>query len=363
MTLIRQTHLDEAVASGILSPAEAKALADLAARNGVPSRAAQERVPLFSNFNEIFVSIGLVMLIGAVVALLSSLVEPFQWGQQPKPDFGSALVAAVAAAVAWGLTELLSHRRMTAPAIIAVLASAYFVGVACSLALFGDLRWADIRFWGYMLWQPLAAALLVVGLGLLRFRLPFLVLPLAIGLVHLAITVATQVLDRGGHRGPGDFVLVLFPVLGLLFLAIAMRRDLRDPDRTARQSHYALWLYLVALPLILFFPLNFVFFFFRASPLGLGLLVAIILAGTVLGLLLDRRTPVIATIVMATYALLFDSRAIQSMRPFNSMLSIPILAMIGCYVVALGVRWRVARRLLIERLPNWAFLSRLPPVS
>jgi len=356
MTLIRQTHLDEAVASGILSPAEAKELADLAAKNGVPARADQERVSLFSNFNEIFVSIGLVMLIGAVVALLSSLVEPFKWGQQPKPDFGSALVAAVAAAVAWGLTELLSYRRMTAPAIIAVLASCYFAGVACSLALFGRLDWADIGSWAYRPWQPLAAALLVVGLGLVRFRLPFLVLPSAIGLVHLAIAVITPVLDRG-PRGLDALTLVLYPAVGLLFLAIAMRRDRRDPDRTTRKSQYALWLYVVALPLILIFPTAIVFNLMGASPLGLGLLVAIILAGTVLGLLLDRRTPVIATIVVVTYVLVAHRRGI------SSMLSIPILAMIGCYVVALGVRWRVARRLLIERLPNWAFLSRLPPVS
>lgn len=363
MTLIRQTHLDEAVASGTISADEARALVDLAAKNRVPARAAQERITLFRNFNEIFVSIGLLMLIGAAVALLSSLVERPDWPKQPEPDVGSALVAAVAAAVAFGLGELLSRRHMTAPAIISVLASAYFAGAACSLALFGRLDWVMIS-WGSVLWQSLVAALLVVGLGLARVRLPFLVLPLVIGLVNLTFQAAQLLWERGGR---GAWLVWTPTTVGLVLTAIAVWRDWRDPDRVSRASQYALWLYLVALPLVLFWPLAYLFHVAvdvdrsaLVAALVIGLMAGLAFAVTLFGLLFDRRTPVIATVLFVTFVV---RNILQRPGASNVLVYALILATIGCYVVIVGVRWRQLRRALFAHLPNWAFLRRLPPVS
>ncbi|MFZ4532451.1 MAG: hypothetical protein ACOYOJ_11625 [Alsobacter sp.] len=334
--LLRRPDLDAAVAAAIITRTQADTLEAFAMGRAGRPHTSDERFVVVNNFAEVFVSIGIMILIAAALVTL----------RQAPSGTPQIAVSGGMAVLAWLLAEFfVFRRRMMAPSIVSVLAVGFFVGTAVSLARHGSTD----------LWtaaEVQAAALVALGLGLVRFRVPFLVLPLAASLAFLAV-------DRTG--GPFLFVMA---GCGLVFLAVAVMFDLRDPARVKRDSQFAFWLYVAGSPLLvhpLFWTvLSAVRDGIRGDNVLMALAIGVVAAiVTTFGLLLDRRSPVISTLVYVAFAV-----GVVLTRLAGSAVALGLtLAVIGCYVIVLGVGWRAVRAAVLSRLPLGGLRAKLPPVN
>lgn len=107
--MIRDEHINAAVAQGILSQEQAARLRDLArgqtreddAADEPPVHPDDEKFRLIGGFNDIFVTIGVLLLVGALVGIARTV--GFQTG-----------IAVLVLIIAWGWRSL---RRMLLPLI------------------------------------------------------------------------------------------------------------------------------------------------------------------------------------------------------------------------------------------------------
>ena len=116
--------LDDAVASGALSPDAAASLRNFFDQQRSTSAIDEEQFRLVTSFNDIFVSIASAILLFAVGYIAQSVGQSL--GLIIDQDGPSPLAPAAIAATAWGLaTFFTAKRRMALPSIILLLA---FVG-------------------------------------------------------------------------------------------------------------------------------------------------------------------------------------------------------------------------------------------
>lgn len=177
----------------------------------------------------------------AAMSLFMSLSHDFYGGM------GLAALAFFYALLGFALAE---HQRARTQALLTGI-FATFALVQTPLLVFGLLldfglwdnrqyqqyhQWIDARW----LWMELAT-LLTASLALYRYRLPFLLLPVAVTLWYLGMDLAPlllQDLDANWHQR--KWVAVGW---GLLTLALAFYVDLRN----RRPADFAFWLYLSGL--------------------------------------------------------------------------------------------------------------------
>ena len=354
--MIEAEDLRAAVAAGIISEAQAaemKALAE--ARAGRRLAGDDEPFEFFKGFAEIFVSVGLVLMIAAVLGFASLMGA---WFALPL----------VLAATCWALaTYFTRQKRMSLPSI--VLAAGFALGVtgaATSRLLdVGDL------FDGFG-GDRIAAGL--IGMAAMAvyyrvFRVPFAMFLLGLYGLSVVLTLTGQM--GGGGRGGGGwtgFATQLFDlnaasgvaggtlVFGLLAFAGAMWFDLRDPHRLGRTAASGFWLHLLAAPALV----NTVALTFLnlGGTAGYLLTAAAIGLIAVLALVIDRRSFLTAGMVylgaVLTWAMSADGR-----EPSWPLL----LLVLGALVTALGTFWTPLRAGLMRALPDFPLKRRLPPFS
>lgn len=352
---MKPEDLRAAVAAGIVTEAQAASLKTLIeARAGQRAAMPAEDEPFefFRGFSEIFISIGLVILLSGVVGLLT-------W-------FGgfTILVAVplICAAVAfWWAHYFTLKRRMTLPSM--VLASAYGAGLLIfAITLMGrtgmDERTA----------ATLSFALPAAGMVLWyrRFKLPFaafLTGLFVLGLVY-AITASTARLGdlfMGMNGLDGLFDLRESPVFatatlifGIGAFLAGMWFDLRDPHRLGRYAATAFWCHMLAAPALV----NTVAMTILSGRDGGGGLVALSLALLIIALLalvIDRRsflTAAIAYIALVISAVVGEGDGSQW---------IAILLILGALITGLGTWWVQLRAGLMRALPAFPGKGRLPP--
>jgi hypothetical protein len=342
--------LDAAVDAGLLEPrARDRLLAFAAARaaagSGDPVPEA-ESFRLLSGFNDIFVTLACLLLLGALAALIP----------------GTAAAAAVAAA-AWGLAEYFTRvRRLALPSIVLLLA---FVGAVFAFT-FGAVtaggHWGlavtQLRTTGNgaALWAPLlVAGLAGAGAAALhwrRFRVP---ITLAAGAAALA---AGLVGLTGALFGNGTAMLFAALAAGLATFAAAMRYDMADPARLTRNTDIAFWLHLLAAWLIVHpvFQLSGLLSG-NPGPLGGATVLLVYLALTAVALAIDRRALLVSALGYVLYALqaLFEGGQVAAGFALTALV-------LGSFLLILSAAWTALRRPLLARLPApWA--ARLPPAS
>lgn len=337
--------LDTALAQGIISGEQREQLSALVNEEKGDS---EERFKPVGTFNEIFVTFGVIMLLSAMSGLLGLLIA------SPIHVCLASIVMAWAACV-W------FHRgkRFRLPIIFGVLNAAFGVSAALLMLMTGD---ASASFFKTEL--PVATTILALsgGLGMLalgayRFRIPFLMLPIAI-LFTIIVTYAAK------HTDSSLSYRLLLGVSGLCILATAIQFDLRDPERNKRWSDYAFWSYIVGSPL-------FVHSLFLSilldndswkeadSMVTWLVMIGLTLAVSFVGLLLNRRALILSTLIYVAFILIRVMKGISiDHAPF---IIFATLLLIGGYVTALGSRWQQVRRRIISRLPEYSWLKRLPP--
>ncbi|MEZ5798669.1 MAG: hypothetical protein R3D63_15040 [Paracoccaceae bacterium] len=345
--------LRAAVAAGIVDEAQAarlRALVEARAGRRASMPAEDEPFEFFRGFSEIFISIGLVILLSGVSAMLA-------WFG----GFGLLVaVPLITAAVAWWWAGYFTlKRRMTLPSM--VLATAYGVGMLIfAFTLFGR---------GDM--EPRALALLAFALGAAamlawywRFKLPFsafLTGGMVLGAIY-ALTASSSALIGLTMAGSYNamFDLAESPafagatlVFGIGMFLVGMWFDTRDPHRLGRHAATAFWCHLLAAPALV----NTVAVTLMGRSGGLGLLTLALVVITVLALVIDRRS--FLTAAIAYIALIIG----WLMGGGDGSQWIFVLIVLGALITGIGTWWVQLRAVVMKALPDFPGKNRLPPYS
>lgn len=355
--VIGPEDLRSAVQAGVLSEAQAASLAALAAdragrRAAMPAE--DEPFEFFRGFSEIFVSVGLAILLAGVAALVT-------WMS------GMAmliLVPAVTAAVSWWWADYFTlKRRMNLPSML--LATAFATGVWVSLmVMLTQSRLPD---------QTAVVAVAVLTMVALaawyaQFRLPFTMF--LFGLTGLAAVYGLtgnvgQILGLGLTFGRGIFDLRANSAFSLATLAFgaaafagAMWFDTRDPYRLGRHGATGFWLHMLAAPALV----NTVALtlYNIGGSIGMTLTAGALALIAALALVIDRRSFLTAGIVYVGLVIAWVIRG-GGEAGFGNWVA--ILLILGALITALGTWWVPLRNGLMRGLPDFPGKSRLPPYA
>ncbi|HEY4344043.1 MAG TPA: hypothetical protein VGN05_06850 [Parvibaculum sp.] len=349
---IRAEDLGAAVTAGLLSPSQAAALSAFveARRKANPADAfltdddadaGAENIHFARGFHDIFMTIGVAMLLPGIV-----LAGPMTG--LPLLGSGLALIAA------WALAEFLTgRRRLVLPSIALVIAVALLAGMFTSGAsklIFGNGGLALIV--GTV--GGLAAALAFY----LRFRLPFALAVLAAAVIAMFFAVLAYVLPvfTAAH------LPLLALVAGLCAFTAAMSQDLSDPKRRTLRADNAFWLHLLAAPLIVHALIGMLIGDNARDLQGIGdagVVIAIVAALGIIAILIDRRAMLVSGLAYVGFAL---ARLVRETDISALGVTALTLVILGAAVVALGSGWRPVRNALLRLVPR-SFASLLPPAG
>lgn len=346
-----ETDLQSAVAAGAITADSAEALRAHVSTVRQSPMVDEEQFRLLTGFNDIFVSIAVVILLVAVGGI-GQAITPLLAGP---PPFAGLFVAGTA----WGLAEFFTRkRRMALPSIILLLA---FMG-----GLFGGLL--GLAFLAGIVGSSTGSndvaetlcvavsALVTAGGAWLhwhRFKVP---ITIAAGTAAAAATITALFLSVVGTANR-DAILGIVFVLGIAIFAFAMRWDMADRARETRRSDVAFWLHLLAAPMIAhpLFTLIGVTDGRMVGVAGALGVIAVYLLFAVVALAIDRRALLVSALAYVLYALTVLFREFGVVQ-----LNIALTALIiGSALLTLSAFWTPIRRLVVERLPS-AVQARLP---
>jgi hypothetical protein len=351
--MIAPDDLRAAVAAGILTEAQAvnlKVLSD--SRQGARENLApgDEPFELFKGFNEVFIVVGL----GILAMGWAGVAGLFVWLGGGDPLAKTVMVALVGAAVLWGLSEyFVRRRRMVAPAIALSILFAGNAAAGMSAQFSQPFMLAQAEY--SSLPMPFALATLALLGYWLRFRVPFALAMIALGLFATALVFAAE--RAGTPASPTDLFLLsaggpfawITLALGVAVFVVAMMFDMSDPHRVTRRSANGFWLHMVAAPALV----NTVALTLLARENGAGnmMLLAFLALIAVVAIVIDRRSFLIAGVGYAVTlaATVFDSEG-----------GVYTVLVLGIFLVLLGAFWERIRAALLRLMP---FLprDRLPP--
>ncbi|MGB7271518.1 MAG: hypothetical protein WBC90_18585 [Albidovulum sp.] len=352
---IGQADLRAAVAAGLLSEAQAAGVAAIAhdrAGKRASMPAEDEPFEFFKGFSEIFVSVGLLILLAGISLLLSWLGGVTMLIALP----------AISAAICWWWANYFTlDRRMNLPSM--VLAAAFGGGVYVSA--FTMLVQGSLPDRGTVILSALVA---MAGMGLWyrRFRLPFSMFILGLfGLTAIYALTASLEAVAGMRSGMGGvfFDLLNSPqfslatlIFGIFAFVGGMWFDIRDPYRLGRHAATAFWLHLLAAPALV----NTVAMtlYNIGGNAGMTATAAALALIAVLALVIDRRSFLTAGIVYIALVISWVVRGDAGASIGHWAL---ILLILGAFVTALGTWWVPLRSRLMRALPDFPGKDRLPP--
>lgn len=354
MSDVNQDDIRAAVGSGLLSEAQAASLMAMAhsrrgAREGLTP--GDEPFELFKGFNEIFIVIGMIILASGWAAVTAAYIAGGIGGYTDKTIYSSAL----AAVLIWGLAEyFIRRRRMVAPAIALSLLWAANAGAGVTAGFSEPFMVAQNDYSSLPL--PMALTTIAVGLFWFRFRVPFAMALIALGIFAVALMIAAQ--QAGSPAGIADFFLFsasgpfawVTLLVGLAVFAVAMGFDLSDPHRVTRRSAQGFWLHVVAAPaLVNTIALSLLESGTSTAQLSL---VAVLVGFALVAIIIDRRSFLIAAIgySVTLAGTVFDGE--------GAAMTILVL---GVFLVILGAFWARIRSALLSSLSAVLPLHRLPP--
>ncbi|MCC0063482.1 MAG: hypothetical protein H6895_05240 [Defluviimonas sp.] len=351
-----------AVRAGILTEAQAaelKVLSEERAGTRAAHTSEDEPFEFFRGFAEVFVAIGLVILLGGITLMLTTVGGP------------GILVAipAILAAAAWWMARYFTLRwRMNLPSMVLVSAFGTGIYVSALTALFQS--GAGMRATGFV---AAAVAACASYLWFRRFRLPFSMFVtgsfalLATYAAFIQLSPAANDLDSVSSwiqgftpRGNLTFASLVF---GMAAFVAAMRFDLRDPHRVGRDAATAFWLHLLAAGALVNATVGRVYSgggFLGGGSANMVPTILVLAVFAVVALVIDRRSFLSAGIVYIGAVVYW---AVAGDRSATMAEWATILILIGLFFTVLGTWWHPLRGALMRLLPDFPGKSRLPPYS
>ena len=353
-----QTDLRAAVDAGVLSAEQAQRLEGfLEKRGGGMAVGDPESLRFLANFNDIFISIGLVLLLAGV-----ALVGGVTGMGAGSVTAGSLMALLPVAAVSWLLAEYFcARRRLLLPSMVLATGFALSVGLAVT-AMIGEETARDAsnlaNVWSAVGNLGLYGAAAGGGAALAffaRFRLPFALFLVAVAVALLGYTAV-------GFFGDIGLVLggLLSLVIGAGTLVAAIGLDMADPKRATRKADYAFWLHLAAAPQIILGLRGLIsgVGFAPQSVTEASILLSALLIFAVLSLALNRRALIVSSLLSYGLAL---QVLVESTGSNAVWTSITTLLLLGGAVVLIGGGWSTARRAVLGVLPKGGIFVRLFP--
>lgn len=348
---VSRDDLRAAVASGVLDEEQASKLMILSdQRQGYRANMIGDDEPfeLFKGFAEIFVTVGLGLLIAGLVGLTAI--------------FGDvALIPAFAMVISVALALYFTKkRRMSLPSIALCIAFASTLALTVFTALIGP--YGDV--------SPMNT-LVIGGVGMAGmlwyfriFRLPFAMFALGVFGIITVVGLIDWLFPGTAPRNASFtdyFDLRRQPYLALgtlVFGAIAfcgaLWFDLQDPHRVSRKSASAFWLHILAAPALVN---TLVMSNYQAGgAVGTGLAIFVLALFTLLAIVIDRRSFLTAGLIYM--GLLLGSAINDTGTQWAPILTMLVL---GLFVTSLGAFWTQTRAWLLGVMPDFPGKHRLPP--
>lgn len=325
----RRRDLSDAVAAGVIDePTAGKLARFLETREGARP-VEDEPVRLVTGFNDVFVLLGFLLSLAGVIWVFDKM----WWIAVP--------------AMAWGLSEIFARRRrMALPSIALALA---FLSPALIYATISPLGLMTPRTFISPEAGLVVAAM--AGLYFWRFRVP-----VAAAASAVALTFATVSLIAG--LSGGEVSGLLWFLAGLALFAVAMTRDMRDPERVTLDADIAFWLHLAASPMIVHAVIGGLGWRMEGSaPSVQAMFWPAVAAIWIVGVVIDRRPLIVSSISYVVAAI-----TLAGAQSRTSGIAFALLVA-GAAILALSVWWRPIRRAALSLLPLGALRSRLPPVD
>jgi hypothetical protein len=361
---IEDDELDEAVQAGVITQADVDKLQNFIAARRLSRlhEAGQEdeRFRFMRGFNDFFFAIG-ILLLCAAMAFFSGL---------------QAIPSLVAAALVWGLSELLVRRmRLVLPGILLSLFFLFFVFAAVPVEYFltmtpvGQLaspmdaftKTLQLDYKPVLLARSLVA-MAACGLYYWRFRLPFSLATLACGAVVAALAIVQMAIGTLSEYGLYAALLAC----GLAVFAAAMAFDTSDRLRVTRRSDCAFWLHLLAAPLIVHSLVSFVIpDMAMLDTRTATVIVAMVAFLALIAIAVDRRALLVSTLayvgVVIAFALTATGSSMLAGQTQGPIVFFITLFVLGLFVIVLGLGWLPLRRVVLSALPS-TITSRLTPL-
>jgi len=368
-----KTDIRAAVEAGAISDEGAKRFeAFLKARNDPERMLDPENLRFLSNFNDVFLTIGIVVLMTGMAFLsaisvtnvlgLSAMAEPQSIAE------GRALADAIRLAIV--LSPICGRRRLLLPsmALSAAIVGATSLSAAGLASLFiseyalvsaidrGGFNPFD--FLSGMTYAGFGAAVIASGAIFLRFRLPFSLFLMAGAIAGLFYTALLQAAGAAGVSLMAAGAVTLGVGVGTFIAAIVF--DARDPTRTTRNADHAFWLHMAAAPQIIIGVRAMVLAsgFDEASSAYAAVMLAVLALFGLLSLALNRRALIVSGLVTFAAAL-FVLVSNSGWSGLNALMFTALI--VGASIVLLGGGWRTARRLILKGLPRGGMTDRIFP--
>lgn len=380
--MISQETLESAVAAGVISAEQRDRLhaMELAPVSSADVDVSDENLRLIGGGNDLFVTVGTVLLTAGFYFILSTLIQ------------GRTIwIAGLIAALSWVIAEIVTrqHRMKLSSTVL----SLFFIAAVTIVLGFAVYERYPIDP-PETIWQLLAlrqkiapAAYLFVGgviaaaaLYFWRFRVPILAGVVAIAATLLAFLQTALFLYDGVTTGavamprledmPELMRAALYmPLLcGLVVFAVAVALDLHDRERRTIWSDCAFWLHVVSAPMLVH-PL---FIMATGQDIAFGhiepdanatiLLTLLILGFVYVALAIDRRSLLVPTLAyfgsLGIYYLVNSAANTTGIPPFAF-----ILLVVGALIIVFGAGWQRIRRLIVKPTLPTSVLNRLPPIK
>jgi hypothetical protein len=351
--MIKPDDVRAAVAAGIMTEAQAASLLVLAdSRRGARENlaAGDEPFELFKGFNEIFIVVGL----GILALGYAGVTAVFVASTFGDATFRILIAALIGAGIIWLLAEyFVRRRRMVAPAIALSILFAYCLGIGLVAQFSQPFMVAQEEFSSLPL--PIALTTFAILVFWLRFKVPFAMAMIALGLFATALVLAAE--QAGTPASFSDLFLLsaggpfawITLVLGFMVFCVAMVFDMSDPHRVTRRSANGFWLHVIAAPaLVNTVALSLLS---QGTPGANMVLLGFLALIAVVAIVIDRRSFLIAGV---GYSVTLAATV------FGGSGSVYTVLLLGAFLVLLGAFWERVRAGLLRLLP-FLPLNRLPP--
>ncbi len=332
-----ETDLDAAVTAGVLTPeATAHFRTYIAGLRTAPA-VDEEYFRLITGFNDIFVTIAIALVLGALA---------FLGGQ-----IGALPAALLVTAASWPLAEYFTRRRrMALPSIVLLLG--FVGGIAATatalIALLSAHGTPIAALPASLISLVTIAAAIVVAFGSYlhwrRFHVPITVAAGTAGAIGFALGFLLAIAPPLREYWQGLLALCGVGVFGL-----ALRWDMSDRARTSRRSDVAFWLHLLAAPLIVH-PIFAALGLLNPADTGISRALAAIgiyIVLALVALLVDRRALLVSALFYVIYAL---AHVFHQAGGIGSDLALTALV-VGVALLLLSASWHTARAALLRAAP------------
>lgn len=344
--MIEQADLDAAVAANVLTADQRTSLTEFVRQRQTASLGAdEEHFRFITSFNDIFVTIAVVLLLTAIGALGARI-----------DVWAAALGVAVGS---WGLAEYFTRRRrMAFPSIVLLLAfvGSAFVTVGATIVEVTGITEIDENSVQGAAFLGLAGAAAVAAAVAhwRRFQVPITIAAgaAAASAIAFAVVAATMGEDKNA-------LLTAVSLCGVGVFAVAMHYDMSDRQRLTRRTDIAFWLHLLAAPMIIH-PLVVMFGVNDPvmAPVEAVAIVAVYLVLTVVALAIDRRALLVSGLAYMIFAL---QSLFRQTGDVDLGFALTCLV-IGLFLVTLSAAWQRIRAAVMPLVPkDWA--ARLPVVA